>query len=60
MRFYKTQHKDYGGIDLHARTLYVCILDQSGEVFVTAHSPDDDSNPPETIQRHLYPSTTIS
>ena len=41
MRFYTTQHKDYYGIDLHARTLYVCTLDQSSEVFVTSLSPDD-------------------
>src|SRR5438128_2453277 len=34
MRFYTTQHPFYCGIDLHARTMYVCILDQSGEVLV--------------------------
>jgi transposase len=32
MRFYSTQHPFYCGIDLHARTLYVCILSQDGEV----------------------------
>ena len=26
MRFYTTQHPFYCGIDLHARTMYVCIL----------------------------------
>jgi transposase len=31
MRLYTTQHPFYCGIDLHARTMYVCILDQSGE-----------------------------
>ena len=30
MRFYTTQHPFYCGIDLHARTMYVCILDQAG------------------------------
>ena len=39
MRFYPTQHKDYYGIDLHARTPYVCILDQSGEIFVYCPQP---------------------
>ena len=32
MRFYTNQHPFYCGIDLHARTLYVCILSQDGEV----------------------------
>lgn len=31
MEFYKEQHKYYCGIDLHARNLYVCILDEKGE-----------------------------
>jgi transposase len=30
MRFYKRQHKFYCGIDLHARSIYVCILDADG------------------------------
>ena len=32
MRFYTKQHKYYCGIDLHARTMFICILDQGGEV----------------------------
>lgn len=31
MKFYTQVHKHYCGIDLHARNLYVCILDQAGE-----------------------------
>jgi hypothetical protein len=31
MRFYTKQHKSYCGIDLHARSMYVCILDKEGE-----------------------------
>src|SRR5262247_2600138 len=34
MRFYTTQHPFYCGIDLHARTMYVCILDQNSEILV--------------------------
>src|SRR2546422_8031299 len=34
MRFYTTQHPFYCGIDLHARTMYVCILDQAGDTLV--------------------------
>src|SRR5262249_56517638 len=34
MRFYTKQHKAYCGIDLHARSLYVCILSQDGEILL--------------------------
>ncbi len=30
MNFYTQQHKPYCGIDLHARAMYVCILDEHG------------------------------
>jgi hypothetical protein len=32
MRFYTQQHQCYGGIDLHARSLSLCILNQDGEI----------------------------
>jgi transposase len=32
MRFYNQTHRFYCGVDLHARTLYLCILDQAGTV----------------------------
>ena len=31
MRFYTQQHRHYAGIDLHARSLYACILDADGK-----------------------------
>jgi hypothetical protein len=34
MRFYDRQHLHYCGIDLHVKTMYVCILGASGQVFV--------------------------
>ena len=34
MRFYNQQHQYYCGIDLHTKSMYVCILDQSGEIMV--------------------------
>ena len=34
MRFYTTQHQFYCGIDLHARSMYVCIVNQDGEILV--------------------------
>jgi transposase len=43
MRFYSKQHRYYCGIDLHARTMYVCILDQGGEILLHRNmktSPD--------------------
>jgi transposase len=32
MRFYSQQHRFYCGIDLHARTMHLCILDHQGAV----------------------------
>ena len=34
MRFYTKQHKAYCGIDLHARSMYMCILSQDGVVLL--------------------------
>jgi transposase len=39
MKFYTRQHQFYCGIDLHARTMYVCILDQAGEIRVEKNLP---------------------
>jgi len=39
MRFSTEPHKFYGGIDLHARTMYLCILNQVGEILVHRHMP---------------------
>ena len=32
MRFYTHTHRFYCGVDLHARTMYLCILDEAGQV----------------------------
>ncbi len=34
MRFYTQQHRYTCGIDLHARSLYVCILDDTGQSII--------------------------
>src|SRR5688572_164607 len=34
MRFYTQPHQWYCGIDLHARTMYVCILSRDGEIML--------------------------
>jgi transposase len=39
MRFYTHQHPFYCGIDLHARTMYLCILSQDGEVMLHRNMP---------------------
>ena len=39
MRFYTKQHPLYCGIDLHARTMYLCVLNQEGEILVHRNMP---------------------
>ena len=34
LRFYTNQHQFYWGIDLHARSMYVCIVSHDGEMLV--------------------------
>ena len=34
MRFYPAPHQFYCGIDLHARTMYVCIMNHDGTILV--------------------------
>jgi transposase len=42
MRFYTTQHKYYCcGIDLHARSMFVCVLDGEGKIRVQRNLPTD-------------------
>jgi transposase len=39
MRFYNQAHRFYCGIDLHARTMYLCILDEAGTVVLHHEVP---------------------
>jgi transposase len=39
MRFYKRQHAFYCGVDLHAKTMHVCLVNQAGEVLVHRNLP---------------------
>jgi hypothetical protein len=41
MRFYTGQHQHYCGIDLHARALYLCVLDAEGNVLLHRNLPCD-------------------
>src|SRR5215475_10973534 len=51
MNFYTQQHKHYCGIDLHARAMYVCILDQHGTKLVHKNLPAT----PEAFLRVVAP-----
>ena len=51
MRFYTKQHPHYCGIDLHARTMYVCILDADGEVVLHRNARSS----PEAFLRAIEP-----
>jgi len=39
MRFYNAQHRYYCGIDLHARRMFICILDTEGKIRVHRNGP---------------------
>ncbi len=41
MRFYNVTHKYYCGIDLHARNMYTCVLDQEGNALLHRDLPTD-------------------
>lgn len=47
MRYYVKQHKYYCGIDLHSKEMYVCVLDNAGEVLVHRNIK---SNPEEFLK----------
>jgi len=34
MQFYTKTHQHYCGIDLHAKTMYVCVMNQAGDILV--------------------------
>jgi transposase len=51
MRLYNQQHRYYCGIDLHARKMYVCILDQQGKTKVHKNIQTD----PELFFELIFP-----
>jgi transposase len=54
MRFYTKQHQFYCGIDLHARTMYLCILNREGEILVHRNMPAG----PEPFLKTIAPDRT--
>jgi transposase len=51
MRFYNKQHKYYCGIDLHTKTMYVCIIDQEGTILVHQNLKAE----PESLSKSIAP-----
>ncbi len=51
MRFYTKQHKFSCGIDLHARTMYLCILDREGKIILHRDIKTD----PDTFLKTIAP-----
>ena len=51
MRFYTGEHAHYCGIDLHARTMHLCILDAKGQVCFSENVDTD----PEAFRAAMRP-----
>ena len=51
MRFYQRRHKFYCGIDLHAKKMYLCILDEQGSIVLHRNIHTD----PDSLRRALQP-----
>jgi hypothetical protein len=51
MRFYTGQHRFYCGIDLHSRSMHLCILEASGQVVFERNLPAR----PESLLRAISP-----
>lgn len=34
MKFYNSKHKHFCGVDLHAKSMYVCVMDSEGEILL--------------------------
>jgi transposase len=51
MRFYLERHQFYCGIDLHAKKMFVCVLDEHGTVVLHRNIKTD----PEILKRVLQP-----
>ncbi len=51
MRFYQGQHRFYCGIDLHARSMHVCVVDHAGDIVFDRKL----ATRPEALLRALEP-----
>jgi len=41
MQFYARRHKLYCGVDLYARTMYLCVIDRKGDIPARKNLPTD-------------------
>jgi hypothetical protein len=54
MRFYTKKHRYYCGIDLHARSMYICILgDEERPLLHRSRKVLDQTRPSRIIREHL-------
>ena len=51
MRCYKGQHQFYCGVDLHARSMYLCVLDSQGTIMLHRNLPAE----PKAFLKALTP-----
>lgn len=51
MRFYTQQHPHYCGIDLHARSMYLCVLNQAGGIVLHRNMKTD----PDSFLKAIAP-----
>ncbi|MCD4701776.1 MAG: transposase, partial [Candidatus Aegiribacteria sp.] len=51
MRFYTATHQYYCGIDLHARVMYLCIINSDGEIVLHRNMKAD----PESLLKTIEP-----
>ena len=52
MKFYTKEHKHYCGIDLHAKTMYLCILDKQGTVLLHRNIKTDRETFLKTVNKY--------
>ena len=51
MKFYTKQHQYYCGIDLHTKSMYICIINQEGTILVHQNLKVE----PKSLQKSISP-----
>ena len=61
MRFYTKPYQFYCGIDLHARSMYVCILEGVSELWIcyAIRAKEKNGTTPRMARTYDYPSATL-
>jgi hypothetical protein len=54
MRCYTKQHQFYCGIDLHARTMYLCIMDHEGTIHLHRNLPATTQALADALQPYCH------